>query len=74
MEDVDDMEAAKQGIEEVKYFFKSLGMPQTLSEAGVDSKQFDKMAAEAVRTSGLSKRSYVKLEEDDVKNIFELCK
>ncbi len=74
VEDVDDMEAAKQGIEEVKYFFKSLGMPQTLSEAGVDSKQFDKMAAEAVRTSGLSKRSYVKLEEDDVKNIFELCK
>ena len=32
------------------------------------------MAAEAVRTSGLGTRSYVKLKDEDVKKILIMCK
>ncbi len=72
--EADDMNAAKAGIECVKEFNQSLGMPASLSEAGVPDDKFDEMAAEAVRTSGLSARSYVKLTEADVKQIFMMCK
>lgn len=72
--EADDMKAAKAGIECVKEFNQSLGMPERLSEVGVDDGKFDEMASEAVRTSGLSARSYVKLTEADVKRIFMMCK
>lgn len=74
VDEPDDIKAAKAGIECVKEFNQSLGMPERLSEVEVDDGKFDKMAAEAVRTSGLSARSYVKLTEADVKQIFMMCK
>lgn len=72
--EADDMAAAKVGIEKVRQFNASLDMPSSLSEVGISDEKFDAMAAEAVRTSGLSRRSYVLLQESDVKNIFEMCK
>lgn len=72
--EADDMKAAKAGIECVKEFNQSLGMPVSLSEAGVPDDKFDEMAAEAVRTSGLGTRSYVKLRDEDVKKILIMCK
>ncbi len=70
----DDMAAAKEGIARVRLFNDSLGMPSRLSDVGINEEKFDQMAAEAVRTSGLSARSYVHLQEDDVRKIFESCK
>lgn len=70
----DDMKAAVTGIEKTEEFFKSLGMPVTLHDAGVGDDLFDTMASEAVRTSGISTRAYVKLDCGDVKNIFELVR
>ena len=70
----DDMKAAQLGIEKVREFNQSLGMPARLSEAGVPDEKFARMASEAVRTSGLSARSYVKLTEADVEKIFQMCK
>ena len=52
----DDMKAAVTGIEKTEEFFKSLGMPVTLHDAGVGDDLFDTMASEAVRTSGISTR------------------
>ena len=49
-------------------------MPTKLSEVGVDDEKFDEMAAEAVRTSGLAARAYVKLDSSDVKKILMMCK
>ena len=72
--EVDDMKAAKLGIDKVREFNKSLGMPASLSEAGVPDDKFDEMASEAVRTSGLGTRSYVKLKDEDVKKILIMCK
>lgn len=70
----DDMLAAKMGIDEVEKFFERLGMPKTLSEMNIDNTNFEKMAKEAIRTSGLSTRSYAILTSEDVEQIFEMCK
>lgn len=74
VEESDDMTAAKIGIEKVEMFVKTMNMPLSLSEVGVDDSKFEKMASESVRTSGLASRSYVKMNENDVMKIFELCK
>lgn len=74
VDEADDMKAAKLGIDKVREFNKSLGMPASLSEAGVPDDKFDEMASEAVRTSGLGTRSYVKLKDEDVKKILIMCK
>ena len=70
----DDRKAAELGIGKVREFNKSLEMPSSLSEAGVPDDKLDEMAAEAVRTSAISKRAYVKLDVSDVKEILESCK
>ena len=70
----DDMTAAKKGIDCLKMFFGDLEMPSKLSEVGIDESKFELMAKEAVRTSGISIRAYVKLDETDVKNILYLCR
>lgn len=72
--EADDRKAARLGIEKIRQFNQSLAMPSTLSEAGVLEEKFDEMAAEAVRTSGISSRAYVKLQVPDVKNILMNCK
>ncbi len=74
VDEKDDRKAALSGIGNVRKFNESLGMPGSLSQAGVPDDKFDEMASEAVRTSGLSVRSYVKLTESDVKKIFLMCK
>lgn len=70
----DDMTAAKEGIKKVREFFLLLGMPSTLSEVGIDDSKFEFMAKEAIRTSGLSTRAYVKLDENDVMEIIKKCR
>ena len=72
--ETDDRKAAELGIEKVREFNQSLEMPSTLSEVGVLEEKFDEMAAEAVRTSGIALRAYVKLEISDVKKILMSCR
>ena len=36
--------------------------------------KFEEMASEAVRTSNISTRAYVKLQSEDVVKLFEMCK
>ena len=67
--DEDDRAAANAGIFLTERFFKALGMPSKLSEVGIDDTHFSEMAAEAVRTSSLSTRAYVKLNASDVEAI-----
>lgn len=69
----DDYAAAGRGIDLTAQFFGDLGLPHTLSEVGIDDSQFALMAEEAVRTSGLSTRSYVKLTARDVEKIYRMC-
>lgn len=74
VEEADNRKAAELGIQKVREFNQSLGMPATLSGAGVPEDQFDEMASEAVRTSGIASRAYVKLDVSDVKQILLSCR
>ena len=74
VKETDDAKAAELGIEKVREFNRSLGMPSTLTEVGILQDKFDEMVAEAVRTSGISLRAYVKLEISDVKKILRNCR
>lgn len=74
VKETDDAKAAELGIEKVREFNRSLGMPSTLIEVGILQDKFDEMAAEAVRTSGIALRAYVKLEISDVKKILMNCR
>lgn len=67
----DIYEAARAGIEKTAEFFQALGMPSKLSEVGIGEEKFRLMAEEAVRTSGISSRSYYHLNADDIVKIFE---
>ncbi len=69
----DDHKAALEGIKRTGQFFKELGMPSRLSELGIDDSKFSVMAFEAIRTSGLSTRAYVKIDASDVEQIYRKC-
>ena len=74
VEEADNRKAAELGIQKVRAFNQSLGMPATLSEAGVPEDLFDEMASEAVRTSTIASKAYVRLETSDVKQILLSCR
>lgn len=71
--DTDRYAAAKKGIDRTQDFFISIGLPKALHEVGIDSRHFDEMASEAVRTSGIATGSYVHLGKEDIINIYNDC-
>lgn len=63
---------ARQGIERYEQFMKSIGMPVRFSELGAKAEDIPVL----VKTMGLGKKTlgnFVKLTEEDVKNIYELA-
>ena len=69
----DPYEAARAAIDRTESFFNELCLPGRLSEVGIGPERFEEMAVEAVRTSGVSSRSYFPLEKEDIVRIFESC-
>lgn len=69
----DDKTAAKSAIEKTRAFFQECGLPSTLREVGIGAENFENMADEAIRTSGIADRSYVHLAKQDIINIYESC-
>lgn len=70
----DKYAVAKEGIDKTEEFFISLGMPATLSEAGITDDKIKEMAKEAFRTNNEFKRAYVKLSAEDIEEILNECK
>ena len=68
-----DLSEAEKAIEKTAEFFKSLGLPSTLKKVGINAEKFEEMAEEAVRTSGISTRSYYHLNKEDIVKIYESC-
>lgn len=62
-----EMETAKKAISCTKDFFRIMGLPQTLSDVGIDETYFDKMAEKAAQ--GLE-TAFVPLNIEDVKQIY----
>lgn len=64
----DDMKIAKEAIQCTKDFFRDMGLPQTLSEVGIDRTYFDIMAEKAAAGS---RGAFVELKKEDILCIFE---
>ncbi len=67
----DDEKAALEGIERLKEWFKSIGLPVTLRELGIEKGEFDKIVENASMRIPFGKLK--KLNTDDVRKILELC-
>lgn len=72
LEGNDEMELAEEGIQSLYDFFKSAGIPMTLTELHIDDAYFEPMAEDAVKFFGLQ-NAYVPLTPEDVVNIFKAC-
>lgn len=64
----DKFEVAREGIRRTADYFRSMGIPMTLHEVGIDETYFDIMAQKA--SEGM-KGAYRELSADDVKAIFK---
>ena len=68
----DTMKCANRGIDATEEFFRSCGIPMTLTEVGIDESKLSVMAADAVKFGGLA-HAYVALDEKDVEAILRMC-
>ena len=72
VEEADDKKAALMGIERMEEFFKSLGMPVRLNEFKIE-KCADKLADLCTFGKTRTVKSFVELDYDKIKEIFESC-
>ncbi len=70
----DDKKAAEGGIEAMGNFFKSIGMPSTLKEFGVDQSAIDRLAELCTFNNTRTINSIIELKLEDIKAIFNLCR
>jgi alcohol dehydrogenase YqhD (iron-dependent ADH family) len=72
----DDMIAAKAGIANLEAWFKKIGAPTTLAEAGITAPDaIDKMAPDALQTAiAWGEAEEYKYNEQVMRDMFELCK
>ena len=66
----DDMKAGLKAIEKTAEFFKSLGLPQKLSEIGIDDSKFEEMAASALKNSRIG--TFKELNKEDIVEIYRM--
>ncbi len=66
----DDMKAGLKAIEKTAEFFKSLGLPQKLSEIGIDDSKFEEMAASALKNSRIG--TFKELNKKDIVEIYRM--
>ena len=64
---------AVAGIEAMRDYFKSLGMPVTLAELGVSPDDFEKIADRTTKNGTISVPSYIPLTKDVVMDILRLA-
>jgi len=70
--DGDPMETAREGIDRLSEFlFETLGLASTLTELGIDDKNFRAMAEKACR--GRVIRGFQPLTADDIEKIYRMC-
>ena len=72
MDFVDPARTALEGIEKLIAFFRSLGMPTTLPELGVDPADYDKVIALTTR-NGNRLKGYVELGPEEIREIYALA-
>lgn len=63
---------ALAGIERLKEYFRSIGLPVTLKELGIPEDRLEEMAAKCTERGPVG--NFVKLEKEDVLNIYRLAR
>lgn len=63
---------AMEGIARLESFFREIGLPTRLSEAGITDDRFEEMAEKAVGTGTAG--NFMKLGKSDIVNIYKLAK
>ena len=70
----DDIAAAKEGIKRLKAFWKSLGMPISMKELGIENPDINALVEKLRGNKGEVVGGYVSLTMKDCKEIYKLCK
>lgn len=68
----DDAKLAAEGIDALEAYFKSTGIPMTLTELGIGTEHFEVMADHA-NVGGYLKNAYVPLTNEDIVEIYKAC-
>lgn len=68
--DMSDLELAEASIQKTGEFFKSLNLPSTLTEVGIDDKYFEVMADNLVKRGKLG--SFKVLDKNDIISIYKM--
>ena len=70
VEETDDMEAAKKGIECLKkFFFETMKIPANLRAVGIEDEEFFEVMAE--KAAPLCQNAFVALSKEDIVNIYK---
>lgn len=71
--ETDDEKACIDGITEMENFFKSLDMPTTIRELGIEKSAIDRLSDLCTYGKSRTIKNYIPLGYDQIKSIFELC-
>ena len=69
----DDTKAAELGIEALKGFLTSIGMPVTMKELGIDAPDFDLLARKVTENKGAEFGNYIKINKDTAEEIYRIA-
>ncbi|CRZ34628.1 hypothetical protein DFR55_101394 [Herbinix hemicellulosilytica] len=64
---------ALKGIEALKQYFKTIGMPTTMKELGIDPSDYEKIADMTTNGGKIQIQSYIPLTKEDILNIYRLA-
>lgn len=73
VDETDDSRAAIEGISRLKKFYKSIGLPVTLGELGIDNPDFDLLVKKLHENKGEIIGGYCKLTPKDTAEIYRLA-
>lgn len=69
----DDRKAAAEGITRLKAFLKSIGMPTTMAELGIENPDTSLLASKVVTSKGNPFGNYIKINEEIAKKIYDIA-
>lgn len=69
----DDKLAAEKGIEAMSQFFKSIGMPETLADFGINENAVNRLVDLCTFNNTRKVNSVITLGEKEIRDIFNLC-
>ncbi|MDE7153691.1 MAG: iron-containing alcohol dehydrogenase [Muribaculaceae bacterium] len=74
IDEKDDSAAARKGVEAMKHFFGSLGLPLTFKELGIENPDIDLLVSKLIENKGEVVGGYYRLDAADLHSIYELMK